>query len=216
MGNLSTPPLSSSIGKIIDSALLSCHIGMPARVLEYVESEQRVSVKPIIRRSVFGEDGARLAESIPAIEGVPVIFPGAGVYKLTFPITKGDIVWLLFSEGSLDKWLSTAAADIDPDDDRRNALSDAVAIPGIMPFGAPSDQTDSTAVVIAAPALKLGSKDASELVALQSEVKAIRDDLEGHTHLPGTFTNSGGNVTGVSGSHTGIPDPVGSLKVKVE
>ena len=188
MGDLNTPPLSGSINRLIDDALMSCHIGMPARVLSYDASQQRVGVQPIIRRSVIGEDGVRTAELLPPIEGVPVIFPGAGSYKITFPIDAGDIVWLLFGEGSLDKWLDTAAADVDVDDDRRNALSDAVAIPGILPFGAPTDQVDSGAMVLSAPAIKLGSKDASDPVALKSDLQEIYDAISDAA----TAVNDGG------------------------
>ena len=212
MGDLNTPSLSGSIQRIIDAALASAHIGMPARVESYDASQQRVSVKPIIRRGVVGEDGERFAESIPMIEDIPVIFFGAGLHKMTFPISKGDIVWLLFGEGSLDKWLAYGASDVDPDDDRRNALSDAVAIPGIMPFASASDQTHATATVISAPEILLGSKDATELAGLKSDHATLKSAISGAA----VFANDGGAAFKANILSALTTYPVGATKVKVE
>lgn len=215
MGEINTPSLGASIRALIESELLATHIAMPARVLEYDASQQRVSVKPIIRRGIFGEDGERVAEDIPAIEGVPVIFMGAGSIKITFPIPAGSVVWLMFSECSLDKWLTTGANDVDPDDDRRNALSDAVAIPGLLPFSDASDQTHDTAAVFAASEIRLGSKDATALLALKSDVEALKTVFDAHQH-PDPSTGFVGTPTNGVGTPVTFPSPTGTTKVKAE
>ena len=56
-------------------------------------------------------------------------FPGAGGYRITFPVAEGDTGLLLFAESSLDKWL-VSGGTVDPEDDRRHDLTDAVFLPG--------------------------------------------------------------------------------------
>jgi len=208
---LNTPTLIQGFQAMLDGRIEAMHTAMPARVESYDSSEQRVSVKPIVRRAAILEDDTRDAESLPIIEGVPVLFPGAGSFKITFPISKGDIVLLIFSEGSLDKWLDTGAVDVDPDDDRRNALTDAIAIPGLLPFAAPTDQVDSSALVISAPEIKLGSKDASNPIALKSDLTALKTYLDTHVH-GGVTTGAGISAVPTISS----PAPTASTKVKAE
>jgi hypothetical protein len=178
-----TPNISQALSVLMESRLSGLHVAMPARVETYDKAQQRASVQPIMRRAYISEEDQRVPEQYPVIEGVPIVFPGAGAYKMTWPINKGDIVFLIFSEGSIDKWLSVGGIDVDPDDDRRNALSDAVAIPGLLSFKGASDQVDDDALVIAGGTIKLGGQDATDPVMLKSEMDSLRSDYRLHTHL---------------------------------
>ncbi len=215
MGDLNTPSFSGSIQLLIDDALSSVHIGMPARIETYDQSQQRASVKPILRQAHTDEAGDRVAADVPIIEGVPVKFPGGGDCGLTFPLAKGDLVWLDFGEGSLDKWLTYGSDDVDPDDDRRNAISDATATPGIRTFNNPTDQVDSGAAVLYGPEVLLGGKDATDPVVRESDLTALKTYLDTHVHL-GVTTGAG--VSGVPGAPGPVPSPTitGSTKVKSE
>lgn len=55
---------------------------------------------------------------------------------LALPVAVGDTGLLIFSDRSLDVWLATGGI-VDPGDDRRHALSDAVFVPGLRPFSSP-------------------------------------------------------------------------------
>lgn len=204
-----SPTLIQGFAQMLDSRLEALHVAMPGRVESYDASQQRAAVKPLIRRAAISEDDTRVAESLPVIEGVPVIFPGAGAFKITFPISKGDIVWLVFGEGSLDKWLDKGGSDVDPDDDRRNALSDAVAIPGILPFSDASDQTADGAMVLSGAEIRAGSKDATDPVVLKSEFDTLQAKYDTHTHLDPVSGS-----TGVTSNLWGVI--VGALKLKGE
>ena len=126
-----TPTLGEVFRSALDARLGDVHVAIPARVESYDSGSNRISAQPLIRRGVINEDGERVAERLPIITEVPVIFPGSGGIRIKFPISTGDNVLLIFSESSLDKWLSRGG-DVDPLDDRRNSLSDAIAIPGLM------------------------------------------------------------------------------------
>jgi len=164
-----TPTLGEAIGALVEHRLEDVHVATPAKVLEYDRTTQRMTAQPLIKRGYIDEDGVRQVKSLPAITNVPVVFPGAGGISITFPIAAGDTVLLVFSEFSLDKWLQTGAHS-DPLDDRRHALSDAIAIPGLRPFSAPVDSTHATAMVIDAPLIHAGGTSS---LAFDSSVDAI-------------------------------------------
>lgn len=208
-----TPSLFEVIDSSISGRLSTLHVGMPARVETYDASELRVSVKPLIRRVFEDETTALVSESLPVIDSVPVIFQGAGSYRITFPINKGDIVWLMFSSASLDEWLAKGG-EVDPvvKDERRFHLSDAVAIPGIYDFkNARTAKTD--ALVIETPTeIRLGDDTASDPVALKSDLTTLKSYLDAHTHLVPGATGGGGGLT--TNSPSASPTPVASTKVK--
>lgn len=214
MAETTVPNLIQALGRMTDARLEAAHFAMPASVIAYNSAEQRATVQPIIRRYYTSEEGKQVAEAYPAIEGVPVSFPGSGSFSVTWPLAVGDKVFLIFSEGSLDKWLTYGGRDVTPDDPRRNDFSDAVAYPGIRTFNAPTKQVDSAAMVIAGIMLKLGDKDASKVPATVAELQSVISWVASHTHLyapgPGSPTPTG------PGSNAGVPPAItGALKVRM-
>jgi hypothetical protein len=131
-----TPTLAEVIRDAIESSRLDLRVGIPAEVQDYDAPTQKVSVRPLLQNRYTQEDGTEAVEALPVINDVPVIFPGGGGFRLTFPITRGDTVWLQFADRSLDTWLQHGDLT-DPDDTRNHSLADAVAIPCIKPFNAP-------------------------------------------------------------------------------
>lgn len=118
------------------------HTALPARIEEYYPDEQKVDVKPLLKRRVVSGDGAELLEELPIIPDVPVVFPRNANFFLTFPLAAGDLVMLVFVERSLDKWLAGTGEDTDPDEFRMHDLSDAVALPGLYPFSSALQDID--------------------------------------------------------------------------
>jgi hypothetical protein len=107
----------------------SIYTSIPAGVVSVstFEAEQTVDVKPLINKTY--DDGVILA--LPNILAVPVVFPSAGGGALTFPISVGDTVLLVFSMRSMDEWLEGEGFSVTPVDLRTHYLNDAVAIPGL-------------------------------------------------------------------------------------
>ena len=106
------------------------NVAMPAIVTEY-DGTNRVTVQPVVKRKFKGQESSRL----PAIADVPVVFPGSGGYWLTFPVEVGSWVLLVCSQRSIDAWKNSF--DGEPGDAttaRLFAFSDAVAVPGLLPF----------------------------------------------------------------------------------
>ena len=142
-----SPTLTEVIQRAIDQGLDDLHVSLPAKITEWDEATQKASVKPLIMRRLALEDGSEIVESLPVITGVPVGFPRGGGCFLSFPMAVGDLVVLMFSERSLDAWLSGSGAEADPNDFRRHDLSDAWAYPGVAPWSQAIAEVSATDAV---------------------------------------------------------------------
>lgn len=138
-----TPTLAEVLGAALDASARGLRVALPARVESYDPATQQVSAQPLVLEGFVGEDGERATERLPVINGVPVVFPGAGGFRVTFPVAVGDTVLLVFSSSSIDRWLALGG-EVDPQDDRRHSINDAVAIPGLRDFAHSLASTPST------------------------------------------------------------------------
>ncbi len=175
-------------------ALGKLRVCLPGRVETYDAVKQTISVKPLLQAVQRKENGSTEAVSVPILNGVPVVFPGAGGYRATFPVTKGDTVLLVFADRSLDIWKSKGG-EVDPIDLRQHHLSDAVAIVGlhdlVTPWAnAPTDQMtlgfDTGPLIrLKQAAIELGNA-ASQGVGLGDAIKTFADAVvsafNSHTH----------------------------------
>jgi hypothetical protein len=158
-----------------------------ARVVRWDATKPReVDVQPVHKRAYLNEDGDRTPEKQPVIPSVPLVYPGGGGFVVTWPMSVGDEVLLVFSDDSLDKYLQVGGtSDIDPADDRRHHITDAVAIAGVGKLSA------STSV--SATAVQIGTNGgAFQGVALGAMLKTYLNSL---TTSLATGSNSGGTVT---------------------
>jgi hypothetical protein len=153
---------------------------------------------------------SKATDKQPVIPSVPWVYPGGGGFIVTWPMSVGDEVLLVFSDDSLDKYLQVGGgSDIDPADDRRHSLTDAVAFAGIRSLG--------TATSVATGAVQIGTNGGTfQGVALGADIKTY---LDGHTHAV-ACPPGGGNVlsSAPSASVTGLPldpSPAASATVKV-
>jgi hypothetical protein len=126
------------------------HTAIPAVVTGYDAKTQRVSVKPLVKHGYYDQTDVRMLESFGIEQNIPVLFPGGGGQRLTFPISDGTLIdlltldlvpatkgYLIASEESLDAWLAGTGDEVDPVHDHRFDLSSSVFLPGLMTFGAP-------------------------------------------------------------------------------
>jgi hypothetical protein len=94
-------------------------------------ASQRVDVQPSI--NVYYKDGTD--EEHSQILGVPVIFPGSSTSLVSWPISVGDTVFCVFAQRSMDNFKAGSGQPTVPTDYRKMSIRDAVAIPGLVPFG---------------------------------------------------------------------------------
>ena len=131
-----SPTMTAVLAAAIESRLADVHVALPGRVEAYNATTGRADVQPLIKQGFQAEDGSRSVDSLPLLTNVPIAMLGSGVVRVKFPVTVGDVVWVMFASSSLDAWLNGAGAEVDPLDDRRHALDDAIAIPVVLPGNA--------------------------------------------------------------------------------
>lgn len=115
-----------------DAALLDLHTALPGVVKSYDATKQVADIQPTIKRIDRDENGTKVVLDPPVISSVPILWPRAGGYFVTFPLAPGDSVLLVFCESELGAWLDSGQV-AHPGDEGRHTLSGAVAIPGLFP-----------------------------------------------------------------------------------
>jgi hypothetical protein len=184
-----------------DARLRVC---LPGRVERYDATQRRADVKPLLKASYVDAAGARRADSLPVVPSVPVVFPGAGGFTLTFPVQPGDTVLLVFADESLDRWLARGG-EVDPGEVRPHDLSNAVALVGLQDF--------AHALAAHADNVVLGKSDGARVELTPSgnvvlnggtarvarEGDAVSVDLSGMT-LNGTVAGSPASFTVLAGT----------------
>lgn len=216
--------LTKLVATMIDQALDDVHTALPARVERFDPTTLRGDVVPLVKRRV--KQGGE-PEPLPPILDVPFWMPKAGLFVLRFPVRRGDVVLLVFSERALD-YLLVDGQPQDPRLRRRHALDDAIAIPGLLHMGEgalPADHAGDVALfdratgnkivlkasgdcVIHVPAgrIYLADEGADEAAARGTSLK---EWLDNHQH-PYSWTSGAGS--GTTGPPT-TPSPEPSEKV---
>lgn len=141
----------------IDGMLDGIRVMLPAMVQSYDKDLQCVTVQPLIQDGELDPiTGERVARTIAAVNDVPVSFYGAPRARITFPISKGDLCMLVFSSSAVTRFfLGKGGGAIDPGDDRRHDINDAVALFGLHTFGAVPTSAPDDAMVVHVDDIKL-------------------------------------------------------------
>jgi hypothetical protein len=117
------PTLEEVLDQVVTSRLQSVYTSLPGRVLAFSALSSTCTVQPF---PAIYQDGE--AVDLPVLHGVPVGFPSGGGASVTYPLTAGDVVLLVFASAPLGRYREDGAEG-DPSDVRRFDLSDAWALP---------------------------------------------------------------------------------------
>ena len=129
-GDTSNVSFPEMIKIAIEHYTADMNVCLPGKIVKILDFEKRkISVQPEIKKVYL--DNTELEP--PIIENVPLKFTGSSKAILHFPIEVGDSVLILFSQRSIDNWLSKGSLTT-PGDRRKFDISDAFAIPGIISF----------------------------------------------------------------------------------
>jgi hypothetical protein len=130
---------SESLDFILEQFKKGFNTSLPAIIQSYDSTTKRAQVLPAIKR--LFTDGT--SQSLPILIDVPIIFPSAGGFTITMPITKGDSVLLIFTQRGITNFKNQFTESMPTNS--LLSIQDAVAIVG---FGAlqitPSSSTGCT------------------------------------------------------------------------
>lgn len=200
-----SPQLAELLRLFAGAELSDVHTAIPCRVESYDAAKQFVNVQPVIKRAFLDAEGVRQVERLPVIVNVPVQFIGGGGFRVTFPIAAGDTGMLLFSEASLDVWLSQGG-EVDPRDERRFSLADGVFLPGVRSSAnaltdAPTDRMTlgldgGIQIHIDGDSIRLGTNEDAQLdyVVLYQKLRTDLEELKlkFNSHIHGGVTTGPG------------------------
>ena len=88
---------------------------------------QTLSVQMAIQGAIDGPDGNTTNANMPLLVDVPICWPRAGGFALTFPVAPGDEVLVVFGDRCIDSWWQSGGVGA-PLEPRMHDLSDAFAI----------------------------------------------------------------------------------------
>ncbi len=206
--------LQDLLARFRESLTADLHTSLPGKIVRYDSSTQKADVQPLIKERYTDESGATQVRDLPVIPAVPVQFPGAGGYRITFPIATDDTGLVVFSESSLDKWL-VSGGTVDPSDERRHDLTDAVFLPGLRDFGhplgsAPTDRAtfgkdDGLQIHVDGSKIRIGTTTAIQLEKHPNgeTLKTILDTL-----IAWANTHTHPTPAGASSAPTVLPFPL--------
>ena len=186
------------VQQVIDNSLKDLHTCLPGTIVSFDPVTQIAEIQPLIKRE-FADDSVR---NLPLCISCPVMFPRAGGFSITFPVTAGDECLVVFAERALDTWMQSGGSQ-PPVDTRRHSLSDAVAILGLYSQPNKLPSFHSTGIELKSDAGDIYFRLDNSGITIKGNV-----DIEGNLGIDGDSTTTGDHVSnGISGNshvHGGV------------
>jgi hypothetical protein len=180
--------------------MINARVAGPAKITSFNADLQRVDVQLMIQQIINGKN-----VSHAILVDLPLVFPTAGDYCITFPIAVGDEVLTIFADRCIDGWLKSG--DISRQVTHRvHDISDGFALVGVNsePNKIGSYSTDH---------LEIRNRTGDQVIRLHNggniEIEAEKVDITGDLDVSGDVTATGDIVAGGISlkSHTHIaPD----------
>lgn len=189
---------------VLDGRQSCIWTAMPGIVQSVDFDSMTCEVQPTIQGTIEDENGNVQYIALPLLLDVPIVFPSAGGFLITFPMAQGDEVLVVIASRCIDSWWQLGGVQ-KPMEARMHDLSDGFAIPGPKSQPKVVDNISTTAVQIRNDAgTSYIEIAASGLIKLSS---ATGIELDAPISITGTMTFDGDlEVTGAitaSGEVTG-------------
>lgn len=197
-------PLPQIFNNSVWSILSGMHTALPGIVKSYDPATNKATIQPALNKAY--ESGPM---PMPIIENVPIMFQSGVDFSINFPINEGDYVLLIFCERSIDLWKSVGG-QVTPDDPRKFALSDAIAIPGLMPFTADFSGNNGTdfSITFAGSTIRI-KPDGAVVIETASTVAIGNQTIELLQQISDTLAGIAAiTVTVPPGTEPPVPFPI--------
>lgn len=186
----------------LDNALAHTWCALPGIIQGVDLGRQTCSVQPAITGTVMERDGKKKAVQLPMLVDVPLVFPRAGGFALTFPVRAGDECLVIFADRCIDAWWQYGKVSA-PVEQRFHDLSDGFAI--LAPTSQPKKLSG-----VSSSAVQMRTEGGQTFVEVDA---AGNITLKGNVRVRGYIECNGTNISdthvhgGVQGgsSNTGTP-----------
>ena len=170
----------TALAEIFDSLMRDIHTCMPGIVTAFDRDTQTATVQPCLQRKFKGME----PQNLTPFENVPIVYPGSGDLWLVFDIEVGSYVLLVFSERAIATWMEKGDV-VDPEMRRTFNLSDAIAIPGLLPGPAQFSGAvvEGEIGLRSADGTKKAVLDSSGVLTVNSDADAAALSSVADTHL---------------------------------
>ena len=184
--------LTGSLNFVIEKALKSTDDMLPAMVVAFDRTKNRMTVKPLINLITTG--GQRVSRAMLA--SVPVLQIGGGGFVLNFPFKPGDLGWIKSNDRDISLFLQSYSESA-PNTKRIHSFEDAVFIPDVMRGWTIAGEDESGVV--------LQSLDGSVKVSLTAGKLKLKAPV-GEIECDDMIVNASGSysVLSSSSSHNGV------------
>lgn len=203
----------------LESAQANIWTAIPGVVTSVDLTAQTVSVQPSVQGTISSPDGSSQSVNLPLLVDVPIVWPRAGGFALTFPIAANDEVLVVFASRCIDSWWQSGGVGAQAEV-RMHDLSDGFAV--LAPTSQPRklsgvsstnvqlrDDAGTTYVEIAPGGkIKLLGATSIDINAPTVNIAATTLNINGTTNMTGQVTQTGGmsigGVTFGTHKHTGV------------
>lgn len=114
---------------ILDGRQATMWTALPCIVQSVDYTKMTLVAQPAIQGTTYDANNNATTVNLPLLADVPIVYPGAGGFVITFPINAGDEVLVIFASRCIDAWWALGGVQI-PMEMRMHDLSDGFAIPG--------------------------------------------------------------------------------------
>lgn len=193
----------------VNAILCNVHTSLPGIVKSYDASSNKATIQPALNKNYTSG-----SQPMPVLENVPIMFPN----NVVFPVNNGDYVLLVFVERSIDLWLSVGG-QVTPTDPRKFDLSDAIAIPGLMPFTQTYPNNNNQDYVISFGGSTITIKPNGDVIIKTAGKVAIGNQVTEVLDVISQFL--GDMITAIYAPPAGTLDPataiaLGTLQAKID
>ena len=174
-----------------ENYIQNARVAIPAIIVQFDPQKQTASVQPAIKDTLQGQSVA-----LPELSDVPVQFPRAGGYSITFPVKAGDECLLVFSDMCIDGWWQSGGIQ-NQAEKRRHDLSDACAILGIT-------SVPKALKNVCMECVQIRNDSGTDYIQISEQgilLKSKNIRIEGTTDIVGVTTINGSRI-GTDGTST--------------
>jgi len=184
------------------------HVAMPGIIQSFNSTTQTATVQLSVQELV-NIQGVQSWVNIPMLHDVPIVFPRASGYSITFPVAAGNECLVIFADVCTDAHFQSGGTNNIQMCKRRHSLSDGYAII------TGTSQPNSLSTI--ANGLQLQKDDGSATINIQANTITINANTSVNVNASTVNVNAGNsntvNINGrnfLSHSHSGVQTGSGS------